>query len=163
HAWAMDPAPILIEEFVAGTPVTVGLLELPSGLLTFPPLACGGETGPVSPADLPPAVLDTLAFHARSLWQGLGCHGTARVDFVVTDAGQPFALEVNTTPELSHGGTLVLGARRCGLETTDILRAILYETLTRPACEMPLPERLLDSFAERVSTRTVVATGRGAR
>ena len=34
-----DPPGVLIEDYIPGLPVTVGLLELPGGVLVFPPLA----------------------------------------------------------------------------------------------------------------------------
>ena len=36
---AADPPGVLVEDYVPGLPVTVGLLELPGGVLVFPPLA----------------------------------------------------------------------------------------------------------------------------
>lgn len=56
----------------------------------------------VALADLPTEVLDSLARHARTLWDGLGCRSAARIDFMVTSDGQVYALEVNTTPGMSR-------------------------------------------------------------
>jgi D-alanine-D-alanine ligase len=38
------PPGVLVEDYVPSLPVTVGLLELPSGVLVFPPLATRVDT-----------------------------------------------------------------------------------------------------------------------
>jgi D-alanine-D-alanine ligase len=156
YAWATDPCPVLVEEYVTGLPVTVGLLELPGGLLAFPPLATevhagdfydaaakldaeGQGTVSVTAADLPAHVLESLTRHAVALWEGLGCRGSARIDFVVTGAGQLYALEVNTTPGMSKDANFVTGAGLCGLSHADVVRAVLHEALTRFSYDVPLP------------------------
>ncbi|WP_455361247.1 D-alanine--D-alanine ligase family protein [Streptomyces sp. SYSU K21746] len=162
YAWATDPSPVLVEEYVTGLPVTVGLLELPGGVLAFPPLATevhDGEfydaaskldadakgTVSVALADLPTEVLDTLTRHARTLWDGLGCRSAARIDFMVTSGGTVYALEVNTTPGMSRESNFVTGAALCGLSHTDVVRAFLHEALTRPAYDVPLPIPVLNA------------------
>ncbi|PZG31048.1 D-alanine--D-alanine ligase [Spongiactinospora gelatinilytica] len=156
QARSIDPSPVLVEDHVPGTPVTVGLLELPGGLLAFPPLATqvhdaewydaagkldpdGRGTVSLAPADLPPPVLDTLTRHSVTLWKGLGCRGAARVDFIVTESGQVYALEVNTMPGMSEGSNFVTGAALCGLTLADVVRALLREAQMRPAYDVPLP------------------------
>ena len=84
-------------------------------------------------------VLDALGLHARRLWDGLGCRGAIRVDFMVTDGGEVYALEVNTTPGLSRGSNFLTGARWYGLELEQVVLAMLHEAITRPAYDVPLP------------------------
>ncbi|MDC0772485.1 hypothetical protein [Streptomyces sp. HD] len=43
-------------------------------------------------------MLDTITAHARTLWDGLGLRGSARIDFILTEDNEPYVLEVNTTP-----------------------------------------------------------------
>ncbi|MFD9687591.1 ATP-grasp domain-containing protein [Kitasatospora sp. NPDC001309] len=156
EATRTDPSPVLVEHYISGTPVTVGLLELPGGVLAFPPLAtevqqadfydadtkldADGRGGvSVTLADLPPSVLRTLTRHARTLWEGLGCQGGARVDFMVTADGEVFALEVNTTPGMSRDSNFAAGASMCGLTHEDVVRAMLHQALARPTYDVPLP------------------------
>jgi len=146
----------LPEEFHAGTPVTVGLLELPSGVLVFPPLATrvikgewydatakldADSTNPVTVelADLPRPVLDALTSYAHHLWDGLRCRGQARVDFVVTRTNDIYALEVNPTPGMSRDSNFATGAAMCGITHEDTVRALLHEAATREPYDVPLP------------------------
>lgn len=152
-----EGAAVLVEEYVAGTPITVGLLELPGGsVVVFPPLATEAteadfydadtkldvdsrNTVTVRAADLAPDVLDKIAEHARTLWDGLGLRGSARIDFILTEDGEPFALEVNTTPGMSRDSNFAVGAAVVGLTHTDVVLAMLHEALARPPYDVPLP------------------------
>jgi D-alanine-D-alanine ligase len=145
----------LIEAFMPGLAVTVGLLELPAGVLVLPPLA----TRPLSSdyydaeakldarsqhfvdygeAELPAQVIGQLRDNALKLWDGIGCTGMARIDFIVTDAG-PFALEVNTVPGLSYESNFISAASLAGFGYGDVLLALLYEALSRQQDDIPLP------------------------
>jgi len=155
-AEAGDPPGVLVEDYVPGLPVTVGLLELPGGVLAFPPLATrvdaaefydaaaklgAGHGGTVwyGHADLPGPALAAVTTHALALWDGLGCQGMARADFIVTEPGDVFALEVNTTPGMSNDSNFITAAGLCGLRLADVVAAILHEALTRPRYDAPLP------------------------
>ncbi len=74
----------------------------------------------------------------RQLWEELDCHGMARVDFIMADDGTAFALEVNTTPGMSHWSNFVTGAGLLGLAEGDLITAILHEALSRPRYDAPL-------------------------
>ncbi|ROO88089.1 D-alanine--D-alanine ligase [Actinocorallia herbida] len=161
EAAAVDSGHVLIEDYIPGTPVTVALLELPDGLLVLPPLMTdvpdaefydaaskldADSTGTVRtrPADLTPVALAALEHFAVKLWDGLGCRGLARVDFMVTRIGEPYALEVNTNPGLSSESNFVTAAELCGFDHADVVTAILHEALTRPAYSGPLPEPVFE-------------------
>ncbi|QHC21384.1 D-alanine--D-alanine ligase family protein [Streptomyces sp. GS7] len=148
---------VLVEDYLTGVPLTVGLLELPGGaVVVFPPLTTEATeadfydadtkldvdsrgTVAVRAAELPPEVLDKVNEHARTLWNGLGLRGSARVDFVLTEDGEPYALEVNSTPGMSRDSNFVVGAAMVGLTHTDVVLAMLHEALTRPPYDVPLP------------------------
>lgn len=164
EAAATDPSPaprVLVEEIITGTPVTVGLLELPGGVLVFPPLATevrGGQwydaeskldaagegAVSVSAAELPTETVATLTAHARTLWERLDCRGMARMDFMVDPDGNALALEVNPTPGMSVASNFAAGAGLVGVSHADAVRAVLREAVTRRAYDVPLsPDPLL--------------------
>ncbi|OAH16376.1 D-alanine--D-alanine ligase family protein [Streptomyces jeddahensis] len=148
---------VLVEEYVTGTPMTVGLLELPGGsVVIFPPLATEAAeadfydadtkldensrgTVTVRAAELELDVLDKITGDARTLWEGLGLRGSARIDFIVTADGEPYVLEVNSTPGMSRDSNFVVGAAMVGLTHTDVVLAMLHEALARPPYDVPLP------------------------
>ncbi|MCI3270788.1 D-alanine--D-alanine ligase family protein [Streptomyces cylindrosporus] len=152
-----EGAEVLIEEYVAGTPMTVGLLELPGdSVVVFPPLTTEAAEADfydahskldvdsraavtVRAAELEPEVLDQVTGHARTLWGGLGLRGSARIDFILTDDGDPYVLEVNSTPGMSRNSNFAVGAAMVGLTHTDVVLAMLHEALARPPYDVPLP------------------------
>ncbi|MFG2584499.1 D-alanine--D-alanine ligase family protein [Streptomyces malaysiensis] len=163
-----EGAAVLVEEYVVGTPMTVGLLELPGGsVVVFPPLATEAaeadfydadtkldvdsrNTVTVRAADLAPDVLDEITEHARTLWDGLGLRGSARIDFILTEDSGPYVLEVNTTPGMSRDSNFAVGAAMVGLTHTDVVLAMLHEALARPPYDVPLPT---PAFANTTLTR----------
>ena len=44
------------------------------------------------------------------LWNGLGCHGLARADFIVADDGSAYMLELNITPGMSRESNFLTAA-----------------------------------------------------
>ncbi|MFD4542500.1 ATP-grasp domain-containing protein [Streptomyces bauhiniae] len=167
-----ETAEVLIEDYVSGTPLTVGLLELPGGtVVTFPPLTTeateaefydadtkldvdskGAVT--VRPADLTPDVLSKINRDAHTLWGGLGLHGSARVDFILTEDGEPYVLEVNSTPGMSRDSNFAVGAAMVGLTHTDVVLAMLHEALARRPYDVPLPAPV---FSVPTATREAAA------
>jgi D-alanine-D-alanine ligase len=154
-ATAVDPVGALIEEFVPGLPVTVGLLELPAGVLMLPPLAvqprgntlydaetkldsAGARNVSYSRANLAAPIRRQLKEQSLKLWHGIGCHGIARIDFIVAETGL-FALEVNTVPGLSYESNFALAAYEAGLGHSDIVLALLLEAVHRSNQDVPLP------------------------
>lgn len=125
---------VLVEDYVIGTPVTVGMLELPGGsVIVFPPLTTEATDADFYDADtkldmdpkgavtvraeLEPVALNRIARDARTLWDGTGLRGSARIDFIVTEDGDAYVLEVNSTPGMSVTATSRSGRRRSGART----------------------------------------------
>ena len=144
--------PALVEEFVDGREVTVGMLgneELhvfPILEVDFgpcPPEEAGIYTSRVKtelynvprylcPAPLEEAVARELDRLAMAAFRATGCLDVARVDFRLDHESQPWILEINPlpglTPEISD---LVMIAAADGMGHTDLVNAILNEALAR--------------------------------
>lgn len=172
NAAGEEGADVLIEDYMSGTPLTVGLLELPGGpVLVFPPLTTeateaefydadtklnveskGAVT--VQGAELTPDVLSRVTRDARILWDGLGLRGLARIDFILAEDGEPYVLEVNSTPGMSRDSNFVVGAAMVGLTHTDVVLAMLHEALARQPYDVPLPAPV---FSGTTATREAAA------
>ena len=107
---------VLVEEFVAGREIELGVLENLDGTLT---VSVAGEIAPAAshgfytyeakyidadgavlrvPAELPDSLLRQLQDMSRRAFLALGCEGMARVDFFVRADGSALVNEVNTIP-----------------------------------------------------------------
>jgi D-alanine-D-alanine ligase len=125
---------ILIEEFIAGAEVTVGVLDgmaLPviqvvpkEGFYDYTNKYTAGRTEYLLPAPLPAAVTEKLQVAAVAACQALGCSGAARVDFMVRGE-EIFCLEVNTIPGMTETSLLPKAAGHAGISFAELCERIL--------------------------------------
>jgi D-alanine-D-alanine ligase len=138
-----DPR-VIVQRFVAGTEVTVGVLATPE-MVVLPTLEItyqnetydydakytAGLSHHVIPARLPPAALSALADASARAFEALGCEGMARVDFIVDTGGKPWLLEVNTVPGLTALSLLPDAARAAGIAFEDLCERLLRHAIGR--------------------------------
>jgi D-alanine-D-alanine ligase len=142
--------PVLVEEFLTGKDISVGIIgnppdsytvlpvieedysQLPEGL----PRICGYEakwdaeseyftTIKSIPADLPQATIDFLNASCIRLFQRVGCQDYARFDWRLDANNTPRLLEVNPNPGWCWDGHLARMAELAGLSYAEMLREIL--------------------------------------
>jgi len=150
--------PILIEQFIAGDEVTVGVVgngaaaEVLGTLRVIPKQPTERfvysldvkrdwkrQVDYEGPARLPDHVTDRLAEAALAAFHGLGCRDLARIDFRVAD-GVPYFLEANPLPGLAPvTSDLVILAQGVGLSHADLILRILHVALVRVGLAQPEP------------------------
>jgi D-alanine-D-alanine ligase len=142
---------LMAEAFHQGRAVSVGILEDQRGALhVLPPLEARTPNGIYSyaakrgngacdyhcPARVSDQTLEDLRDQAVTAHGVLGCSSYSRHDFVVSDDGRCWWLEVNTLPGLSKGGNLVRMAQADGISyellLTHILRGADTDRRSRP-------------------------------
>lgn len=137
----------MVEEYIPGTPATVGVLEIDGKLTTLP--AHSVETDrefydyeakhdlslrrESCPADLSPLVATRLSHLALRVHRLVGAHGLSRVDFLISPSGRTPVLEINTVPGLSEHGNLATMGRAAGLSYTELIDRVLDTAFTKPA------------------------------
>lgn len=127
---------VLVEEFIAGAEVTVGVLgdqPLPviqvvpkGGFYDYQSKYTPGQTEYLLPAPLPEAVTCRLQSAAVTACRALGCRGAARVDFMVRGEDL-FCLEVNTIPGMTETSLLPKAAGAVGIPFGDLVLRILAD------------------------------------
>jgi D-alanine-D-alanine ligase len=126
---------ILIEEFIKGREITVGILEglpLPiieiapkSGFYDFHSKYTKGETEYIIPARIPREKYLTAQDLSLRAFRALGCSGVARVDLMLDERDNPFVLEVNTMPGMTETSLLPKAANYAGIAFEELAERIL--------------------------------------
>lgn len=127
---------ILIEEFIAGAEVTVGVLAgevLPiiqvvpkGGFYDYHAKYTVGQTEYLLPAPLDGALQARLQEAAVAAYRVIGCEGAARIDFMVREEqGEFFCLEVNTIPGMTETSLLPKAARHVDISFGELVQRIL--------------------------------------
>jgi D-alanine-D-alanine ligase len=125
---------IMIERFVPGRELTVGVLEgraLPVGeiiprheIFDYECKYTPGMSQEIFPADLPKAVAAECGRLSLLAHEALKLGGYSRVDFRLTPAGELFCLEVNTLPGMTATSLMPQAARAVGIEFPDLCERI---------------------------------------
>lgn len=87
------------------------------------------ETQYICPCDLPESEIDEMKSLALQAFDGLGCNGWGRIDFMRDDAGKFYMLEANTVPGMTSHSLVPMAAKEAGLSFSELLKEILVTTL----------------------------------
>jgi D-alanine-D-alanine ligase len=126
---------ILVEEFMKGRLITVGILEnipLPvieivpkSGFYDYHSKYTKGETQYILPARIPREKYLFAQEISLRVFQGLDCSGVARVDLMTDENENPFVIDVNTMPGMTETSLLPMAANYAGFPFEDLVERIL--------------------------------------
>jgi D-alanine-D-alanine ligase len=132
---AMFDAPYLVEEFIAGREITVGVIDRGNGPLALPCIEIvvdpghafdyagkylGKGTREICPADVPPPLAAECQRVALEAHLALACDGYSRTDLVASDDGVWF-LELNTLPGLTTSSLVPQQLAAAGIEFRTFL------------------------------------------
>ncbi len=126
---------ILVEEFIKGKEITVGILgniPLPvieivpkSGFYDYYSKYTKGETQYILPARIPREKYLYAQEISLRAFQQLGCSGVARVDLMTDENENPFVIDVNTMPGMTETSLLPKAANYAGIPFEDLVERIL--------------------------------------
>ena len=110
---------ILIEECITGTEITVPVIgnERPTAL-PIVEIVTGDEFYSIKTKYEPASMHHVIP--ARRAHSALGCRGVSRTDFIVTNAGEPIALETNMIPGMTARSLLPDSARIGGIDFPEL-------------------------------------------
>ena len=127
--------PAIVEEYIAGTEVFVGILDLrvlgsvevrpATRFYDYEAKYKRTDTKYLLPPELPHATVASAEQFGLAAYAALGCTGHARVDLRISTAGEPYVLEVNTLPGMTGTSLLPKIARAAGLDYAALCEAIL--------------------------------------
>lgn len=126
--------PTMVEGFVAGRELTVGLLEqqgelqaLPiieiaptSGLYDYDAKYLRDDTTYVTSPELPEAVARRIADESVSIARAIGIRHLARADFILDGQGKAWFLEINTMPGFTSHSLVPMAAHAVGIDMKQL-------------------------------------------
>ncbi len=125
----------MIEEFIPGREVTVGILRgraLPiieirtlNAFYNYQAKYVDDQTQFLFDTIADPAVAEHISQAAVNCFRTLGCRHFARVDFILSHDGVPYALEVNTIPGFTSHSLLPKAAAKTGILMSDLCAEIV--------------------------------------
>lgn len=126
---------VIVEDYIAGTEVFVGILDgRVLGSVEVRPATKfydyeakykRTDTKYLIPPELPADVIERTEQLALAAYDSLGCSGHCRPDVRITDAGEPFVLEVNTLPGMTKTSLLPKIAKSKGMGYATLCEQIL--------------------------------------
>ena len=139
--------PLLIEEYIAGEELTVGIVgELALPIIMIKPKEgfydfqnkypflnpqAGGGAEHYCPAPLPAKVTRLIQEIARAAHGALGLEVYSRVDFILSRDGDPYVLEINTIPGMTEASLLPEAAGVAGISYGELCERIIDLSLLR--------------------------------
>ena len=141
HTALLEDDEVLIECFLSGTEVSIGVIEYHGEVVVLPPteiIANGdffdyqakyeGNSQEITPARLSEVQLKNLNAAAKKVFTTLGAKGFSRSDFIFK-GDVPYFLELNSIPGLTEESLLPQQARHVGIKLGDLFTEMIYSCL----------------------------------
>ncbi len=129
----------LAEQFIDGPEYTASIvadaalplirIEAPKGNYDYQNQYFTDDTKYHCPCGLPPAKEAALQALVLRAFRLAGCSGWGRVDLMLDGAGDPYLLEINTSPGMTGHSLVPMAARATGLSYEDLCVRILEDAI----------------------------------
>jgi D-alanine-D-alanine ligase len=126
---------VMLEQFIAGREFTVGILgedALPVGeiipkheIYDYECKYTVGMAQEIFPASISDGWRDKLQDQARHAFKALKLRGYARIDFRMTEDGEPYCLEANTLPGMTQTSLIPQAAVAAGISFPELCDRIV--------------------------------------
>jgi D-alanine-D-alanine ligase len=126
---------VIAERFVEGIELTAGVLgreplpvirlETARDFYDYEAKYVSDDTRYILPCGLDAAAEAAVQTGVLRAFDALGCRGWGRVDLMMDRAGNPFFLEVNTSPGMTDHSLVPMAARHAGIPFEELCVRIL--------------------------------------
>ena len=126
---------VIVEEFVAGLELTVGVLgeralpliriEAPQGNYDYHNKYFSDETKYFCPCGIDARVESAIQAQSMDAFRVVGCTGWGRLDLILRPGGEWTFLEVNTSPGMTGHSLVPMAARQAGMDFAELCVQIL--------------------------------------
>ena len=132
---------ILMEEYIDGREITVGILDNTSlpvieivpkeEFYDYRAKYTKGMTEYIIPARLSDGLYKKVQGIGLKVYQVLGCKGVSRVDMRVDREDHPYVLEINTVPGMTETSLIPIAARETGIDFPELVEKILESAMRK--------------------------------
>lgn len=133
--------PVIVERYVQGKEIQIGILAdrvlggvevRPKGrFYDYEAKYTKGMTDYILPPEIDPSDYKRAGEVALKAHKSLGCSGATRVDLILTESKEIYALEVNTIPGMTETSLLPKIAALSGYGFIELLEEILIDALEK--------------------------------
>lgn len=137
----LTPGDWVVEKRIIGRELTIGLLRgqsmgvvevVPqSGVFDYTSKYTKGLTEYYAPAALAEDVARQVRAAAETSFAACGCRDYVRIDFMLSEHGEIYLLEINTLPGMKETSLLPMSARCVGLDFTALCREMVGPAVDR--------------------------------
>ncbi len=136
---------VLMEEAIVGREVSCGVMITSSGKEFLLPITeliskreffdyeakyTAGLCEEVTPADLPQEIVKVLNDRCVKAYRACRCRGVVRIDFIITESGEPYLIEINSIPGMSTGSIIPQQIRAVGMSVGEFYDIIIEDSLS---------------------------------
>ena len=138
----LEDSEALIERFIPGIELTCGCYQSKLKITALPVTEVvskneffdygakyNGEVEEITPARITTELTDTIQHETEKIYQIIGAKGIIRADYIVSPAGIPVLLEVNTTPGMTATSFIPQQVQAAGLNMTDMMTEIIENNI----------------------------------
>lgn len=136
---------VLIEECISGREVGCGVMIAGGKEYLFPITEIvpkkeffdyeakyeAGMSEEITPARISDDVKAKLNRMTLDAYRACRCRGVVRIDFIITEAGEPYMIEINSIPGMSGGSIVPKQVRTMGMTLGELYDIVIADTLKR--------------------------------
>lgn len=137
-----EDSEVLIEEFIAGTEVTNGVIQQHGDIRVLPITQIiptqkffdyndkylNAKTEEITPANISEEQANKVREASALIYKQLNCKGMVRIDYIIKN-DTPYFLEVNTVPGLSEASIIPQQARAVGISLMELFSIVIEENM----------------------------------
>ena len=134
---------MLIESYIPGRELTEGVFNRDGLVIPLPVTEIIshneyfdyeakylGKSDEVCPAQITEEQAKTVQEQTRRIYQHFGCRGLIRCDYIMTESGKVYFLEINPVPGMTKMSLVPAQIRAAGLSVNEVLDTIIAEALS---------------------------------
>ena len=133
---------VLLESFIPGRELTEGIFNRGGQLIPLPVTEIIphneyfdyeakylGKSDEVCPAQIPEDVACSVREYTRRIYRHFGCRGLIRCDYILSEGGKVYFLEINPVPGMTKMSLVPAQIRAAGLTVAGVLDDVIEEAL----------------------------------